>query len=370
MLKFLDIILFIIIINLYSTPLEEIYKNRFHIIEFYNCIDNGNSIDTIICNDNRNNCYLYDLKDSSFSKWEQNEKDIISYFVKFVPDVSKKYKRYNFYISDSVVIKILASLLDYSFKTNNIKPYSDNPPLTGSSVRTNGNWNHDALVYLTYDTYLPCLKKHSNLILYHLNNCSVKTELKMSLKSLCTFTALEQNNILGRYDRLRPSKSDLFPWIRIRLGDTLVEKNVIDALKRYQKKSDYNQMDFSGALYFATNGILSGSDSALFYTIKLFEKNAYSNINWNGDKTQFCRSLQDSLIFLIARQHPDTPLFQNRLHMLTNPRDYCDLKSQEKYFIDFQTWIKKTYGYNISYDGFIPYFERLCDESMSEKYCK
>jgi len=366
----ISVLLLTISVSTVATPIEEIYRNRSHIIGLYNCIDNGNSIDSIECHDNRSNCYLSNLKDSIFTIWEKNEKDIIEYFIKFVPNVSKRYKRYNFYISDTVVIKILASLLDYPFKAGAIKPYSDNPQLIGSPLITKGNWNHEALLYLTCDTYFPYLKKYSEKILSHLEKCPESIELKMGLMSLCSLPEGESKKILSSYDNKQTNTNALLPWIRIRLGDTLTENKLIIKLKEFQRVPNFSQKEYSNALYFATNGIYSGSDSALYYVFKLFEKISFSNNDRNGNETQFCRSLQDSLIFLIARLHPDTPLFQNRLHMLTNPRDYCDIRKQENYFIDFQKWLKNTYRYIISYNGFIPVFERLCDTSLTIQYCK
>jgi hypothetical protein len=68
---------------------------------------------------------------------------------------------------------------------------------------------------------------------------------------------------------------------------------------------------------------------------------------------------------LLARHHPDEPLFSNRLAKMRAPMEFCKPDLQNEYFNEVAAWIKKTYNVKITYGNFTPYFEMDCTQNKA-----
>lgn len=399
--KLLFLFILFVSFNSYATqkPLELIFQNRHHILSNLNHLNDGSSLSDSISVPFRylSTMMIYKLLDSTFSYWKKNEAIIISEFMgTYIPKANMFYK-YSFYIQDSITISTLISLLDYP-------DYRPKPILRDtSSVATweylskiqspEPNWVRDAVWVLCYKTYFSSLSKHSDAILEHLNQCKEPVSDKLKLLVLCRppdsilkikrdsitnaknhlgslFKVMQKDtNVSKIQDSVRLVVTELrniesIPlWVMARLGDTVAEKEIVKGLVR-KDDNVYRVLDYATAASFVW------SDSCKMAYMKLFDRDiprCPTDVEY-----KICRSMQDTLLVLLARHHPSEEIFSNLLSYNRINADFCKPEKQNPYFTKFAEWTKKHYNIDISYKGFIPYFSKdfSKDKSAIRNLCK
>jgi hypothetical protein len=356
-----------------NNPIKLLYENR-------------TKLNEVISIGNADLYKIYRFRDSSFNCWEKNESDIIG---EFIGGYVFKIKRidikgnHKYYFQDSIAISILASILDFS--DYRPKPFSRDSSQAAyqeyhhrltfdpESVKK-PDWCHDAMDQLTNHTYLSAIAKHSDEIKEHLKNSKEPEMDKIKLLALCNLSAQEKDSLLneenmklmqdkenkkkGNAKKIRPSDSIMPLWVRVKLGDAAARKTMFTILGNvdndYQKKMEA-----------ATAAAIVWDDSCKAAFFNLFNYNIYKIKRDDEYKYSYCYSIHDALLLLIARHHPDEPIFGNRLEKMRNPMDYCDPPFQAEYFKEFAAWVKQTYKYDITYSGFTPYFKIDCSQDQS-----
>jgi hypothetical protein len=346
--------------------------------------------------------------DSNFAMWEEKENELLTEFLYRTASAATRYKKYQYYLSDSIIIHILISFLDqykydlhkgYNVRIDSIWPLKE--PLTEPGeieVKRRKDFVRDALELLIYKTHLPSLKKHTSEIVARLKNCNAPLMLKLQLLCLCDKGAISDEDrkkyremINNRINEEKTRHESFFEhdsvhnfdfgyqpiplWVRANLGDTIVLKNIMSLAK---DNGVYSLSDFIfyGTLIWSQPVIneflrLLGMDVPL---CNLFKTDPYETLNrhFAEPKYQTCRSLQDSIIMALARHHPDDLMFSNFYATSRRNADFCKPELQEIYFIDFAKWIKKNYNYDLKYQGFKPYFKKDVskDQSAIKELCK
>ncbi|HAJ80683.1 MAG TPA: hypothetical protein DCO75_13040 [Fibrobacteres bacterium] len=332
---------------------------------------------------------MYRFRDSTFSCWKKDEAELVDEFVGgYIPIITHK-GQFRYYLQDSLSISILASILDFP-------DYRQPPKLRDSSKAARQyystimqnyhkpNWVSDVIKQLTYNTYFSALSQQSDDIKKHLQNCKEPEMAKIKLLALCNLSDKEKDSLLKdeeaklKLDKEYRKKEDdkkirqpeeLMPfWVRVRLGDTTSRKNMFNTLKN-------NDNDYNKKIEAARAASMLWDDSCKIAFLNLFNRNIYKTIKTNEDAPKnytFCYSIHDSLLLLLARHHPDEPIFGKQLEHMRNPMEYCDPPFQAGYFKEFAAWVKKIYKYDITYNGFMPYFMIDCspDQSAIRDICK
>jgi hypothetical protein len=396
-----SVLFILIIINVsYSAqlPIELIFQNRNYIINNYNHLNDGTSLSDSQTVPFRylKSTKVHNFLDSSFSCWKKNEVMVISEFIgSYIPKANMFYK-YQYYIQDSITISILISLLDYF-------DYRPKPLLKDStSVATwqyltdiqkpAPNWVRDALWILTYKTYFCSLSKHSDQIIEHLKECKEPESEKLKLLVLCNlpvsilktkrdsitnahikfkalFDKLQQDTNSLNQDSLKlvvtalTENEEIPYWVKARLGDDKAKNSIEKGLIR-------NDVDVHGILDYAVAASFYWSDYSKINFLKLFDRDM--PICSPDEKYKICKSLQDTLLVLLARHHPNEEIFSNSLSFYRFNADYCKPAAQTPYFVKFTNWMKKKYNVEITYKGFTPYFKKdfSVEQSAIKNFCK
>jgi hypothetical protein len=236
------------------------------------------------------------------------------------------------------------------------------------------NWVSDVINQLTYNTYFSAISQQSDDIKKHLQNCKEPEMAKIKLLALCNLSDKEKESLISdeeaklkldkEYrkkgaDKKTRQPEEIMPfWVRVRMGDTTARKNMFNTLKK--DDNDYNKK-----MEAAWAASMLWDDSCKVAFFNLFNKNIYKNTHDYDRKYTFCYSIHDSLLLLLARHHPDEPIFGKQLEHMRNPMEYCDPPFQAQYFREFAAWVKKTYKFDITYEGFSPYFMIDCSQDQS-----
>ncbi len=403
-----------------KTPLEMIYENRCHVLSLDKLRNfSGQSLDAtpvnkvFRCVSAKGNTKIEELIDSSYSCWKKNEEYVLGEFIEFYAYKANLFRKFRYYIDDSITIAILISFLDYP-------DYRKLPPrlipvyIGGGDNYSRGDpphWVRDALHKLTYNVYFNSLEKQSAEIRDRLSRCSEPEIEKLKLLVLCNLPAeVKQhkrdslNNAKRFFDssykalvnfvdsasrefKLSLNKSGIDEnqkWeLFKKFGDSLDRAIKLDEnLGLYKKELDnieiriplwvkarlgdtiaekeillgFRNKDGSNLKRYAEDAIFVWSEPCKKAFLNLFTKDA--PICNHRDETKYvrCRSLQDSLLLYLARRHPDDPMFGYFLFDSRHNADFCKLEEQAKYFTEFAKWAKKTYNIEINYNGFKPYF--------------
>jgi hypothetical protein len=348
-------------------PIELIYNHRIQFAE-------------VISHSRWSNEYkMFRFKDSSFACWEKNEADIIGEFVGgYIPIIRGIYK-FQYYLKDSLSISILASILDFPDyrpkpKQRDSSREAYNDYITIMQNYHKPNWVSDVINQLTYNTYFSAISQQSDDIKKHLQNCKEPEMAKIKLLALCNLSDKEKESLISdeeaklkldkEYrkkgaDKKTRQPEEIMPfWVRVRMGDTTARKNMFNTLKK--DDNDYNKK-----MEAAWAASMLWDDSCKVAFFNLFNKNIYKNTHDYDRKYTFCYSIHDSLLLLLARHHPDEPIFGKQLEHMRNPMEYCDPPFQAQYFREFAAWVKKTYKFDITYEGFSPYFMIDCSQDQS-----
>jgi len=383
------------------TPLRELYVNRHYFTNALNNLSNREFKDTTK-NDSYKSKYLAFFVDSAFTVWKQNEEQLLKEFLYIIAPAMAEHRYFQYYLSDSITIRIAASYLDY-FKYDVHKGYyvrrdsiwmleeSCTRPGELYRGRDEEDLVRDALNLLIYRTHFPALRKQAAFIRERLRKCNAPLMFKLKLLSLSnaiTVTEKEKylqlihnrdkivfgaRGIQGVHYEIDSVYNQRFNylnvplWLRARLGDMEAENMI---LNYGESNRMYDLLDF------VHNGSFAWSDTIRTVFISLLEKdvplcNLYRSskcfhMGSVQSKHLICRSLQDTLIMALARHHPDEMIFSNFYSYTRLMIDYCDLESQAAYFVEFRKWIKKKYNYNLEYKNFKPYFNK----DFGGSYCK
>lgn len=412
-----------------DSPIKMIYNNRTHIIDVLHNLNYGESLDTTNTKTFRyfSNMTITTFVDSPFSSWDNNEETILSNFLKGYIPLVNKYKKFNFYIEDSITVSILISFLDYPDYRVLPKPRNRSEKRK-QMIKGKPNWRRDALNILTYRVYFNTLRKQSTEIIDCLSRCREPELDKLKLILLCKPSGNLLENLQAKWlpkihylDSLQNARirhnikdkvniSDIIAklhldslltaldgkledyddtigivlrtintehqkiplWVKALLGDTIAENRIISRLK-YDRPHTNLILDASF--------VWSESCKQVFFY--LFERDyplcpPTSTISSDGAiidygrRRKVCRSLQDSLLIYLARHHPDEPIFQNKLAYNRYHADFCKPDEQVQYFIEFAKWVKKHYGFEIRWNNFKPYFIKDIskDQSAIRDICK
>ncbi len=380
-------------------PVKTIYCNRDHFINILNHLSDGTKIDTSTHRYGFLSMHdFFCFRDSSFAYWKSNEASFIESFIQSISQI-KQYRKYRYYIDDSVTISILASLLDYPdprTKTpgpHDIDPYSKLPDDLIQSGKPIPNWSRDALHILTYHVYFSALLTHSNKISYHLNGCKepelsklkllvllkqpevllkkMRDSLILKKRHLDSLLNIMRNdtNVIKKQDSLKLVVTELenlesIPlWVMARMGDTISEQKIIKGLTQ-KDDNVYRVITYAAAASFVW------SDSCRTSFLRLFNRDLPRCSP--DEKHVLCRSIQDTLLVLLGRHHPTEPIFSNLLSSNRINADYCKPETQVPYFKTFSAWAKRVYGVNIMYPEFTPYFRKDLSKNKSaiRDYCK
>jgi hypothetical protein len=291
------------------------------------------------------------LVDSPFSAWQQVESEIIPRFL-MGPASQLRLHDGCYFINDSLTIATLVTILD-------LKDYRG-PPQKPDSIeqwrwdlwqqidlaeKGPRNWVRDALSVLINETYFSALAPHSEEIKRRLKGCTEPEKEKVKLLALCRLNRSEEDALLA--------KSDLPVWIRARHGDEEAEAEIVEQLHLARVRGSYHRVHWwAGEACFAATPRCRRALLDLFnHDIREYRQRA-------PDRRADVYSAHDSLLTLVARWHPDEPLFQQRLYTL---RTYWRPAKLQPYFKDLAVWVKKTYDVESNYDGFTPFLMIPCN---------
>lgn len=386
-------------------PLELIFENRLYISNQMANLSNADKLDTLAMFPFKSRVFT-EMVDSSYISWIANENALLNEYLYVIAPSTAEYQRFQYYISDSITISILCSYLDY-FKYDVHKGYRipkdtiwelEEPLAKPGEIygKKEKDWVRDALELLLYKTHFPALEKHSAEIANRLKNCNAPLMVKLKLLTLCNASVLlkpekekyleminkrieEQNKNHKSFSVKDSIQGAVFGyvsvplWVRVRLGDTLVEKNILKGLKS-NNKYDITEL--------AQEASFIWSDTTKKAFLSLFERdiplcdmyvdNKYLEVIRSESKYKTCRSLQDSLLMALARHHPDDPMFSNLYSYSRRNADFCKPNEQVEYFKKFAVWMKEKYNYEIKFGSYTPYFKKDVskDQSAIRDLCK
>lgn len=409
-IKFISIIYFLFVSSIAGnlgslSPLGELFENRHHIANAMNNLSRVNFKDTTQKSPYLSK-HLSHFIDSGYTIWKENEEILLNEFLYILAPTMAEYQKFQYYISDSITVHIIASYLDY-FKYDVHKGYKvhrdsiwmlEEPLAKPGEIygKKEKDWVRDALELLIYKTYFPTLQKQTSFIKDRLKKCNAPLMFKLQLLCLCSADAIttkERENYLQfisqrtqDYKERKSAQSEKDSvyknefrylgvplWVQAKLGDTAAEKRIL-----MYAESD-NVYDLTK---FAYDGSFTWSDTIKTTFIKLlgkdiplcnlFVEDRYINISRPPEKYQTCRSLQDSLIMALARHHPDDLAFSNFYSYNRFNADFCKPELQVDYFNSFAKWIKEKYNYDLVYKNFKPYFKKDVskDQAAVKEFCK
>jgi hypothetical protein len=387
------------------SPLREFYANRHHIANAMNNLSRVDFKDTSQIYTYKSE-YLTHFIDSNYTAWKNNKDLLLDEFLYILAPAMAKYRKFQYYISDSITVHILASYLDY-FKYDVHKGYKvhrdsiwmlEEPLARPGEIygKKEKDWVRDALELLIYKTHFPTLHKQTSFIKDRLKKCNAPLMFKLQLLCLCSEDAItkkEREHYLQlisqraqdyKERRVAQSEKDTVYknvfrylgvplWVQAKLGDTEAEKRILmyaESNNVYDLTKFAHEGSFTWSDTIKTTFIkLLGKDIPL---CNLFHEDRYINISRPPEKYQTCRSLQDSLIMALARHHPDEMIFSNFYSYNRINADFCKPELQLDFFYSFAKWIKKKYNYDLEYNNFKPYFIKDVskDQSAVNEFCK
>lgn len=287
---------------------------------------------------------------------------ILSYFK---PEYIENYKDNLRYITDSIFIDLLVSLIDYPL----LSPDTSKQITPRINISTNLPDDRGLIATILIMNTVPFneIEKRTDLIKIKITNAllqrkeavtfdsmSKNTPFKLQLLQLLALTDLSESDKKS----ILSYRSFLSPWVLARAGDTLSRKNLINKFN--------SSKEFKLKTLLAEDLNKAGDTNCLIALVKGIERPAYHQYE-NG----ICRSSNYRIFTELARRFPKDSIFSSRLkYLLDGVHSLCDPVYTLKYFKEFQIWAKLKYGVNLDLSNQVPSILKTCTKSVNKtRYC-